>query len=327
VILNKKIKIIIKTPKFIGDTIMMLSAFELLKSEYPDAEFTIVTLSSCVDIFRNKDISKIIIDTTKDSNNRLLSTISLIKEIREHEYDYGFIFHNTFLDALIFKLSRIKFLIGYRKENNKLLLNYSLKIDRNRHYINHYAYLVNSFLEKKYTKLKEINLFYNKYNFEKQGCNIAFVLGGDNKGSRQYPVNLSLELFQLMANTQYNIILLGDSNDTKSNEIYEKYLVNHQINVENLSGKTNVAKFIDIVGSCDLLVTIDSSAMHIASSTNTPFIALIGKGTSVFETVKPKVDFGIYLRDDNLDIDDIDLIKNIKPKFIKHNIDKIVGIK
>ena len=57
--------IIIKTPSFIGDAIMMLPALELLKLEYPKATFTVLCKASQKDIFRNKGISKIIVDDTK----------------------------------------------------------------------------------------------------------------------------------------------------------------------------------------------------------------------------------------------------------------------
>jgi len=319
--------IIVKTPRFIGDTIMMLSAFELLKLEYPNAKFTIVTQKSNVDIFRNKGIHKIIIDETKSNKNRLKSTIKLIKTIREEKYSLGFLFHNTFLDALIFKLAKIKKLIGYNNENRKILLDYYLKIDRNRHYINHYAFLVNSFLNHKYKKLEPIKLNYEKSNFikENNSKNVAFVLGGNNKSTRTYPTNLSKELFKLLKTTNINIILLGDKDDNFNNNIYEEFLKINNCEVTNLSGKTSVAEFIDIIACTDLLVTIDSSAMHIAAATNTKFITLIGKGTSIFEIVKPKVNFGIYLQNDNLDINDKNLICNIKPNIIYNEINKVLN--
>ena len=319
--------IIIKTPRFIGDTIMMLSAFELLKLEYPEANFTIVTQKINVDIFRNKNIYKIIIDNSKLNKNRVKNIFTLIKDIKKEQYDLGFVFHNTLLDALIFRLSNIKKIIGYNKENSKLFLDFYLKIDRNRHYINHYAYLVNSFLNNKYKKLPEIKLNFVKSklieysNFK----NIAFVLGGNNKGNRKYPISLSKILFEKFKNTNYNIILLGDNQDNDNNKIYEDHLKKNNLNVNNLSGKTNVYEFIDVIGSVDLLITIDSSALHIAAATNTRFITLVGKGTSIFEIVKPKVDFGIYLSSDNLDIDDKDLISNIKPSDIFNVIKKLLN--
>jgi len=319
--------IIIKTPRFIGDTIMMLSAFELIRLEYPNSKITIVTQSINIDIFRKKRINNFIIDKTKNSNNRLYETFKLIKLIKKEKYDLGFIFHNTLVDTLVFKFSNIKTLIGYNKEYSKYFLDFYLKIDRVRHYINHYTYLVNSFFNNKYSKLPKIELNYENTDLiNKNGKkNIAFVLGGNNKGNRTYPNNLSLELFKLFKNNDMNIILLGDNNDNENNLLYESYLKEININVINLSGKTTIAEFIDVIGNVDLLVSIDSSAMHIAAATNTKFITLIGKGTSVFETVKPKVSFGIYLQNDKFDIDDKNLIKNIDVNDIYANIKEIIN--
>ena len=314
--------IIIKTPNFIGDTIMMLGAFELLKIEYPNALFTIITPKQCVDIFRKKGIAKIIVDDTKSHKGKRLSkTFILIKEIRKEHYDLGFVFHNTLLDAVVFKISHIDKTLGYNKENSKFFLDYWMNIDRTRHYINHYVYLVNSFLNQKYKKLPSISLHSTKstlINYDIR--NVGFVLGGENKGTRSYPVQLSLELFTLLHKDKINIILLGDISDNRNNSIYENHLEKLNTKSINLSGKTSIGEFIDVISSIDLLVTIDSSAMHIAASVNTKFITLVGKGTSVFEIVKPKVNFGTYLKKDILDIEDSQLIANIEPELIRRKI-------
>jgi heptosyltransferase-2 len=324
-------KIIIRTPNFIGDTIMMLSAFELLRMEYPDASFTIVTKAPCVDLFRGKGVEKIIVDDTKISKKgRIKRIFGLIGTIRQNRYDLGVIFHNTFLDALIFKLSHIDTIIGYEKEKQKIILDFWLRIDRNRHYINHYAYLVNAYLGDKYQKLPLPKLQIESVSTIPQTHKsvVGFVLGGSNKGSRRYPQDLALELFSLLKDEAMDIVLLGDANDAQSSAIYKQYLHEHgMVEVYDFCAKTTIAQLIDTVAALDLLVTIDTSTMHIAAATQTPFITLVGKGTSIFEVVKPKVDFGTYLQQDNLDIDDTRLIANIKPAIIKDTIARCLDAK
>jgi heptosyltransferase-2 len=317
--------IIIKTPKFIGDTIMTIPSFELLKKEYPSATFTIVCHASSVDIYRDKGIKRFIID--KGKKDRLKNSINMIKEIKEERYDLGVLFHNTFLDALIFKLSNIKTIIGYNKENRKFLLDFWLKIDRSRHYVNHYANLINQYLGNKYTILPDMKINYEKSKLLKETSKktIGFLLGGDNKGTRSYPKELSIELFSLLKESNYHIILMGDKQDNINNTLYQEYLESINVDVTNLSGKTTVSEFIDLIASTDLLVTIDSSAMHISASTNTPFIVLKGKGTSAFDTVYPKVNFGTILFSGKDMIKDQDIIKTIKPIEIKQSIKKVLN--
>jgi len=318
-------RIIIKTPKFIGDTIMTIPAFELLRKEFPDAIFTVVCPTSSIDIFRKKGIQRFIID--KGKKNRFKNTIKMIKEIREERYDIGFLFHNTFLDALIFKLSNIKIIVGYNKENRKILLDFWLKIDRSRHYVNHYANLVNQYLGNSHKNLPKMSIYYKQSRLIKETSKpkVGFVLGGDNKGTRTYPKVLTLKLFSILHDSNYHIILIGDKEDNKNNTIYQQHLESIGVEITNLSGKTTIAEFIDVIGSIDLLVTIDSSAMHISASTKTPFIVLKGKGTSAFDTVYPKVDFGnIIFSGKNL-IKDEDIIKAIKPIEIKQSIEKALN--
>ncbi len=321
-------KIIIKTPRFIGDTIMMLSAFELLRAHYGDAKFTVVTPPACVDIFRGMGVDIIVDDTKGGNKGRLSKMLRLLGALRRERYDLGFLFHNTFVDALLFRLAKINTVIGYDKESRKFLLDFSLKIDRNRHYINHYAFLVNSYLQNCYQKLPPIRLLAEKSTLiaESSRPRVGFVLGGENKKSRTYPPQLSLRLFELLKTAPIDIILLGDKEDSPNNAKYEEFLSTEYINAQNLSGKTSVGEFIDTIAALDLLVTIDTSAMHIAAATDTPFIALIGKGTSVFETVRPKVDFGHYLRRDALDIDESRSIENITPEEIADKINKVLHV-
>jgi len=318
--------IIIKMPNFIGDTIMTLPAFELLKEEYPSASFTIVCKPSSKDIFRDKNIYKVIIDDTKSSKKgRVKRIFSLIKEIKKEKYDLGVLFHNTLLDAIIFKLSNIKTIIGYDKENRKFLLDFSLKIDRTRHYVNHYANLVNQFLNNKYSILPPMKLEYksSKLIQKKDKLLVGFVLGGENKGTRHYPVSMGIELFELLDNDPIEIVLLGDKDDNSTNKIYEKFLETNQQAVTNLSGKTKVSEFIDAIASLDFLVTIDTSAIHIAAATNTKFLVLVGKGSSAFDTVYPKSNIGTFIfQGENL-IQDKDLITAIEATKIYEKIIQI----
>ena len=315
--------IIIKLPNFIGDSIMTIPAIEILKKEYPNANITIICKASSKDIFRNRGIKKFIIED--NSKNRIKRAINLLSKIREDRYDLGVLFHNTFLDALIFKLSNIDTIIGYDKENRKILLDFWLKIDRSRHYVNHYANLINKFLKDKYTNLPTIEIYHKKSNLIKIKSDkpiIGFSLGGENKGARSYPKELALELFKDIKDDNYHIILIGDNHDNINNLIYQRFLAKNGVEVENLSGKTDIPEFIDLISSLDLLVTIDSSAMHIASATKTNFIVLVGKGTSPFDTVYPKGNFGNIIFSGDNKIKDEDIIKEINPKEIRDKIKK-----
>ncbi len=311
-------EIIIKTPNFIGDTIMMLPALTLLQNHYPDASISVLCPAHCADLFRGYGIKEIIIDNTK-GKNRLRQSIKLLKKLRQNHYDLGILFHNALSGALLFKLSKIQTRIGYKNGGREILLDFAPKINRSRHYINHYANLINNYMGGIYDTLPPTKLYTSKQTaYEKSSQKtIALVLGTD-KGYRGYPLDAAQKLCALLAKKPYQILLLGDTHDQRTNNIYHTLLPN----AIDLTGKTSIATFIDIIASLDLLVTIDTSAMHIAAATQTQFITLLGQGTSAFSIVKPKVAFGSYLYEGESCIKDADQIKALKAETILHEIEK-----
>ena len=310
-------KILIRTPKFIGDTIMMLPALFLLQDKYSDAHFTIVCNPHFEALFRGMNVT-LIIDESRQRKG-IFKHQKLLQTLRQEKYDLGILFHNSLSSALLFKLAYITAIIGYKNDGRQFLLDFAPKIDRARHYINHYANLVNLYLDTPYTTLPKVVLHsQNQTRFSKHSQpTIAFVLGSE-KGYRGYPEDLSLALCELLQNKPYQVLFLGDKEDAKTNALYAKALPDSH----DFSGTTSVAEFIDIIADVDLLITIDTSAMHIAAATGTKFITLLGKGTSAFSLVQPKVDFGSYLYAGEDCIDDASQIRALKPKVIIEEIEK-----
>lgn len=249
-----------------------------------------------------------------------------MKELRKEPYDLGILFINTFISALLFKMARIRKIIGYNNEGRGFLLDFKLKINRNIHYINHYATLVNKFLNNKYTFLPPLTVTYTKeetFGFENQQPTIGLYLGGKNKGYRRYPEQLSVELLKQLSG--YNIVLIGDKNDNLNHEAYLKEA--RLPNAINLTGKTTVEGLINTISNLDLLVTIDSAAMHIAAATETPFIALMGLSTSPTSVILPKVDFGKILKVENNMINEENYMNNLSPEIITDKIKSLLSPK
>lgn len=321
-------KIIIRTPNYIGDTIMILPALELLRSGCPEACFTVVCKPHSEAIFRGKGIEKVIIDDTK-GKGRLRKILRLIKILRREPYDLGILFHNSFLTALVFRLARVRKLVGYSNENRSFLLNFSLSLDRNWHYVNRYAHLVNQYLENKYDILPKMQLCYEQSGFVQKMDKplVGFMLGGENKGTRRYPKELALQLFEKIAEADFDIVLLGNKQDAENHGSYANLIKSRGGSVLDLTGKTTVSEFIDAVAALDLLVTIDTSAMHIAAGVDTEFIVLLGKGTSPFSVVFPKQGKGHIIEKGQQCVRSEDMIKMILPKDIFLKIMEILNKK
>lgn len=319
-------KIIIRTPNFIGDTINTTPCIQLIKQEYPDAEIVIVCPDLVKDVFKYDPRITLCISFPISKRNKWSTHWHIIKEIRKQKADLGIIFINTFISALLFKLAGIKCIIGYNNEGRGFLLDFTLKINRNKHYINHYASLFNEFIGNKYTYLPELYLPISgkkTFNFNNDKKTIGFYPGGTHKGMRHYPAQHAIKLIKLIHNAGYNIVLIGDITDNKSQSQYIKEA--NCDNVENLTGKTSIEDFFNTIAALDLLVTIDSAAMHTAAAVKTPFIALMGLSTSPTSAITPKTTtLGRIIKIENNLIREEDYMKNITPEIIINYIQELL---
>ena len=377
-------KIIIRTPNFIGDTINTTPCLELIKQEYPEAEFTIVGPDFVRELFkydprithyitfplkRKKKLStywKIVRELRKEngelgvifvntfisallfrlgnvkknigynregrgflldfSPEKKLSTYwKIVRELRKENGELGVIFVNTFISALLFRLGNVKKNIGYNREGRGFLLDFSPEINYHKHYINRYAFLFNEYIGNKYVYLPELSLRYTgqkTFQFDNSHKTIALYLGGENKEFRKYPDEYAVQLLRLLNRQGYNLLLIGDENDNiKHTQYAEEARIDHLI---NLTARTTIEGFINTIANVDLIITIDSSALHIAAAVKTPFIALMGLSTSPTSTILPKVPLGRILKIENNLIREEDYIRNITPDLILKTISELI---
>ena len=318
-------KIIIRTPNFLGDTINISPCIQLIRHEYPDAQIVIVCPDFIKDVYKyDKNIYKCI--TFPDAKRHKLSTFwNLWRKLRHEKGDLGILFINTFISALIFKLAGIKCSIGYQRECRGILLDFKIPFNINKHYINRYASLFNEFTGNKYKTLPDLYLPISNnstFHFNNTNPNIGLYLGGENKSFRKYPDNHSIRLLELLAEKNYNLILIGDQND---NIKHQEYIATvRKENIINLSGSTSLEDFFNTIAHLNLLITIDSSAMHIAAALKVPFIALLGLSTSPTSTIIPKVPLGRILKIENNLIREEDYICNITPDLILKTISELI---
>ncbi len=80
---------------------------------------------------------------------------------------------------------------------------------------------------------------------------------------------------QLLEDRRVELYFSGSITETEAvTQVIKK--IQPQERILNLAGKTSIASIIDIISDCQLVITVDSGLMHLASLTKTPIIALFG---------------------------------------------------
>lgn len=317
---KKHKRIIIRMPNFIGDSINATPALELVAQAYPDAEITLLGPSFLRELFQNDPRVKNVITADKKKKRRLATLYALLSR----HFDLGILFSNTLSTALLMRMGGVKRLAGYNNEGRGFLLDYKPKLNRNTHYINRYAMLVNGCLGDKFTHLPPLKIYFDKnagLHLPPGKPVVGLYLGGTNKKQRRYPETYAPRLLRLLCD--YRLVLLGDANDAPAQAEYARQVP--EADITDLSGKTSIEEFVATIAGLDLLITIDSAAMHIAAATNIKFIALFGLSTSPTSAILPRSANGVYLKIENNLINEADYMNNLTPETILQHVHSILA--
>ncbi len=321
-LINKKItgSILIIPPKYIGDAINSIAATTLLRELYPDNQIILLVKPLLAPIFERDDRLNLTIMIDQRCNKKKLSSVfSLAKKIRNNNVQMAVIMRSGFSEALLCSLAKIKYKIGYKKNGRSWLLSHSYKLNSNHHYINRYCRLVNEPHNNPFSASPLPYLFSQKSELIETTSKPVVVVyyGGVIKKQRHYPSHQALKsLAYLNEMTPCHFILVGDNQETAENNKISKDLYQQQIDHQDLTGLTSLTELVDVIANANLLITIDSGAMHIAAATKTAFVAVVGLGTSPWSIVEPKYQNKISLVANGTSLHDAEIITEITPETV-----------
>ncbi|WP_295505510.1 glycosyltransferase family 9 protein [uncultured Pseudoalteromonas sp.] len=320
--------ILVILPKFIGDAINCSPAIELLKSLYPRKRIFVIARPHLVPILeRDKSLSIISDDRFKSSHS--ISLLGFANTLKKKDIELAFILRNSLSEALLCFLAKVKYRIGYAQNGRSPFLSHKFKLNKNHHYLYRYCRLITQTHELMLKEMPSTSLhFQDSLLIEKtsNSINVGLYFGGKNKKNRHYPNDLAATAIEKIAanNTNIHFILIGDPTEKKDSELLIEELNNPKIKIRNLVGETSIVEMLDLIGSLNLLVTIDSGPMHIAAAAGIPFVAIVGLGTSPWSTVAPKQKNYIPLVANGYQLDEKDIIRDITPNDICSAVSKLI---
>ncbi|MBQ4849370.1 glycosyltransferase family 9 protein [Pseudoalteromonas sp. MMG012] len=323
IINNKKIigPILIVLPKFIGDVINTLPALELLSKLYPKQSICVLARPYLCELLKKTTISNLqIIEDKRDAAFQKQSLLSLAKYLKSYNFSLAILFRGSLREAILCRLARIKLTVGYAQNLRSGLLSHALKLNPCHHYIHRYCRLVNDTHGQPFNDYSLPTLVpspLEKALPSNSLLKIGLYFGGENKGSRHYPIGLSQQIL-----TQYadqfpcHFYLFGDKTESKDNARLQQRCTDKNIQLTDLSGATTLPVLIDYIAVMDLMISIDSGPMHMACAVNTPCVALVGFGTSAWSSVEPKNNAFKVIRNTSKSLIEANIITSITPKSV-----------
>jgi len=278
-------KIVVRAPNWIGDSILALPAIAALHENLPEAEIWITGHEWIKDIFSPFDYIKGVIPL-KDLS-RLRGLLKNANILQENQFDVGLLLTNSFSSAILFCLAKIPQRWGYNRDYRRFLLTKSVKIDDSSLSVHQAQYYIN-LLSGLDIPASSGTLFFKLDPAVQQHANDLLVSLGItfqrplvclNPGAfygsaKRWPASRFAELASLLQErNQADIIIVG----SKYEYVLAQAIASHmKLPPIILSGKTTVSQLAGVLHHATLFVSNDSGPMHVANSLKVPVVALFG---------------------------------------------------
>lgn len=270
-------RILIIHTAFIGDIVLSTPLIKKIKDTYPDSDITYVTTPSGEAILKNNPhLNNIIVYDKRGEHKGISGVWQLGKRLRYENFNMVITPHRYLRSSILSWLSRSPIRKGYDIASGSCLFTEKIKYDRTKHEVEKLLSFVDPENKKRYEielypgekeKMKGDNLWKENLLEDKK---VVVLAPGSKWFTKQWPVeyfNKLAESLKKLSNVR--LIVVGGKDE-----------INLPIEKENtidMRGKTSLLELADILSRADVVVTNDSSPIHIASAFKKPRIfALFG---------------------------------------------------
>jgi heptosyltransferase-2 len=266
---------------FLGDLILTTPLVSSLKKLYPDSFIALISKPFGKEIFKNNPYLDELIIFDKSKN----SVFSLIKKLKEYNFDIAISPHRSHRASYSLFLAKIPERIGFDKAGFSFLYTKKAKhrfdgtheIDRNLKLL---QFLPN-YQEDKLQRFPQIFLtpdednFYKSLSLEKQ--EYIVVAPGSKWETKKWIEEGFKEVINYLSK-RYKVVAIGGKEDTN---LSQKILENlDKKNIINLTGRTNLRESFSIIKNAKALISNDSAPVHMAVAFGTPVVDIYGPTTT-----------------------------------------------
>ena len=278
-------KIVVRSPNWIGDAILSMPALASLPKNFPDAEIWVCASGWTKGIFDSLDWIKGTIPLSNQYS--LKNTRSDALELKKHAFDIGILFTNSFGSALLFSLANIPERWGYARDGRHFLLTKRVRtslLDAPRHHLHYYLSLVSKLglataPAELYFRLSDEALSQTQGLLRSLAVDpnkpiLTLSPGASYGPAKRWPAPFFARLATLLQTHQNaQVVIIGSETDTEIARSIADLMPDHPI---DLTGKTTLPQLAGLISQSTLFITNDSGPMHLANALKVPLVAIFG---------------------------------------------------
>lgn len=282
----------------IGDVVITLPMAVALKEKYKDCKVDYLVSSNESRFKLTQEILKYqnyFDDVMYYNIKEIMHNIKLIKDLRNNNYDVGFIcqYHNSessIWPSKIFKIAGCKS-VGIKPINKKIHYDYNIQVEEGIHITDYCFSLLKHIgintrsnvdclfdIAKLRGKVEKVNI----QNDNKKivvicigAGKVSFKVDGEKLESNNKSWNIEkwIQLANLLVENNFKVILLGGSEERK---LVDKYSGNISSKVIDLVNHTDIGESLGVLWKADLIIGADTGMMHCAAALGKKTISLFG---------------------------------------------------
>jgi heptosyltransferase-2 len=265
-------RILIRATNWVGDAVMSLPALRVIRERFPQAHIAILAKPWVADLYKRESFADevMVYDATSSWRTGLA--------LRPRRFECAILLQNAFEAAWIAWLAGIPQRIGYSRDGRGLLLTRAVKVPLPGEIPRHERFYYMELLRRAglIDRLPECDAIHLTPPSSRNGKRLIGISPGAAFGTakRWLPERFAEAGAKLASTRGASIALFGSGSERPLCEQVAQQL--QGMEVTNYAGQTTLAQFIELAGGCELFLTNDSGAMHIASALGVPTVAVFG---------------------------------------------------
>ena len=274
-------RILIIHTAFIGDIVLSTPLIKKLRDTYPKAEITYLTTPVGASILRNNPHLNHIIEYDKRGEHKGIKGFwAIAKKLKMEAYNLVITPHRYLRSTFLTFLTGAPIRRGYDSAAASFLYNERVHYDKSKHEVEKLL----SFVPKDEGKRYEIEIFPTELEvekvdklLEKRREKVVVVAPGSKWFTKKWPLEyFNRVIKELEKREDTTVVVVGG----KEEMFFNMPLANTTI---DLRGKTTLLELAEVIRRADIVLTNDSSPIHIASAfPNVRILALFGPTVQKF---------------------------------------------
>jgi len=278
-------KILVRSPNWIGDMVMSTPVVRALRRKYPDAKITVLSRQKIAPLWTcNPDTDEIL---------QIQGFFSTVKQLRKNSFDLAVVLPDSFKSALMVFMAGIPERMGYATECRGFMLTCRIPVSdggfRRKHITDEYLDIIRPLGVEKPEKKPVLNVTdAGKNEAEKiireNNLNSSMLIGispGATYGpAKRWPEENFIRAAREISDKYRARILVFGSRE----EAWLAGEISSGIGktAVNLAGKLSLPGLAAMISLCRALIANDTGTVHLAAALNVPSVAIFGSSSPVW---------------------------------------------